>query len=295
MCRQLGISKAAYYKWLHRRIPAVEQENIEIAALIREYDERFHHILGYRRMTAWLNHFNGTSYSKNRIHRIMKAIDVHSVIRKQPKKFQKSTPERTAENILKRNFTASRPNEKWVTDVTEFKWYEGPVCHKLYLSAILDLYDRSVVAYVLSRRNNNRLVFRTFDKAIANNSDAKPIFHSDRGFQYTSPYFQSKLNSQGMVQSMSRVGHCIDNGPTEGFWGIIKAEMYYLHKFEDENALRSAIERYIHFYNCERLQERFGNRTPMEVRMAALNSDEPTQYPIPENKRIQKYKEKFAA
>jgi transposase InsO family protein len=246
-------------------------------------------------MTAWLNHFNGTNYSKNRIHRIMKAIHVHSVIRKQPKKYKKSTPERTAENVLKRDFTASKPNEKWATDVTEFKWHEGPVCHKLYLSAILDLYDRSVVAYVLSRRNDNMLVFRTFDKAIANNPDAKPIFHSDRGFQYTSPYFQSKLNRQGMVQSMSRVGHCIDNGPTEGFWGIIKAEMCYLHKFEDENALRSAIERYIHFYNYERFQERFGNRTPMEVRMEALNSDEPTQYPIPENKRIQKYKEKFAA
>jgi transposase InsO family protein len=295
MCRQLGISKAAYYKWLHRSVPQAEQENVLLAELIREYDEQYNHILGYRRMTAWLNHFNGTSYSKNRIHRIMKAIGIHSVIRKQPKKYRKSLPERTAENILKRDFTASKPNEKWVTDVTEFKWYEGPVCHKLYLSAILDLYDRFVVAYVLSRRNDNRLVFRTFDKAIANSPDAKPIFHSDRGFQYTSPYFRSKLNSQGMVQSMSRVGRCIDNGPTEGFWGIIKAEMYYLHKFEDENTLRSAIERYIHFYNCERLQERFGNRTPMEVRMAALNSDEPTQYPIPENKRIQKYKAKFAA
>jgi transposase InsO family protein len=242
MCRQLDISKAAYYKWLHRRTPAAEQQNVEIAALIQGYDERFHHILGYRRMTAWLNHFNGTSYSKNRIHRIMKAINVHSVIRKQRKKYQKSTPERTAENILKRDFTASKPNEKWVTDVTEFKWYEGTAVRKLSLSAILDLYDRSVVAHVLSRRNDDSLVFRTFDQAIANNPDAKPIFHSDRGFQYTSPYFQSKLNSQGMVQSMSRVGHCIDNGPTEGFWGIIKAEMYYLHKFEDENTLRSAIE-----------------------------------------------------
>jgi transposase InsO family protein len=295
MCRQFSISKAAYYKWLHRSVPQAEQENVLLAELIREYDERFHHILGYRRMTAWLNHFNGTSYSKNRIHRIMKAIGIHSVIRKQRKKYRTSTPERTAENVLKRDFTASKPNEKWVTDVTEFKWYEGTAVRKLYLSAILDLYDRSVVAYVLSRRNDNRLVFRTFDKAIANNPDAKPIFHSDRGFQYTSPRFQSKLNSQGMVQSMSRVGHCIDNGPTEGFWGIIKAEMYYLHKFEDENTLRSAIERYIHFYNYERLQERFGNRTPMEVRMEALHSDEPTQYPIPENKRIQKFKEKFSA
>ena len=144
---------------------------------------------GYRRMTAWINRLNGTCFSKNRIHRIMQAINVHSVIRKQPKKYRKSTPERTAENVLKRDFNASSPNEKWVTDVTEFKWYEGPVCHKLYLSAILDLYDRSVVSHVISRRNDNKLVFQTFDKAIANNQDAKPIFHSDRGFQYTGRVF----------------------------------------------------------------------------------------------------------
>ena len=225
----------------------------------------------------------------------MQAINVHSVIRKQPKKYRKSTPERTAENVLKRDFNASSPNEKWVTDVTEFKRYEGPVCHKLYLSAILDLYDRSVVSHVISRRNDNKLVFQTFDKAIANNPDAKPIFHSDRGFQYTGRVFQTKLTNQEMEQSMSRVGRCIDNGPTEGFWGIIKSEMYYLQTFKDEKSLRSAIEKYIHFYNYERFQERFETRTPMEVRTEALNSDAPALYPIPENKRIQKYKEKFAA
>lgn len=295
MCALLGISKAAYYKWLHRSIPQAEQENLLLAELIREYDDQYNHILGYRRMAAWINRLNGTHYSKNRIHRIMKAIGIHSVIRKQPKKYKKATPERTAKNVLKRDFSASAPNEKWVTDVTEFKWYEGLVCHKIYLSAILDLYDRSVVSYVISRRNDNRLVFQTFDKAIENNPDAKPIFHSDRGFQYTGSVFQSKLSSQGMEQSMSRVGHCIDNGPTEGFWGIIKSEMYYLQTFKDEKSLRSAIEKYIHFYNYERFQERFENRTPMEVRMEALNSDKPALYPIPENKRIQKYKEKFAA
>ena len=246
-------------------------------------------------MTAWINRLNGTHFSKNRIHRIMKAVDVHSVIRKQPKKYKRSAPERTAENVLKRDFNAAKPNEKWVTDVTEFKWYDGSTCNKLYLSAILDLYDRSVVSYVISRRNNNRLVFQTFDKAIANNPNAKPIFHSDRGFQYTSPLFQAKLKDQEMEQSMSRVGHCIDNGPTEGFGGIIKSEMYHLQTFKDEKSLRSAIEKYIYFYNYERFQERFENRTPMEIRTKALNSDSPIRYPIPENKRIQKYKARFAA
>ena len=94
---------------------------------------------------------------------------------------------------------------------------------------------------------------------------------------------------------MSRVAHCIDNGPTEGFWGIIKSEMYYLETFKDEKSLQSAIEKYIHFYNYERFQERFNNQTPMEVRMAALTLEKPVLYPIPENKRIQKYKAKYAA
>lgn len=295
MCHRLGISKAAYYKWLHRETPQAEQENLLLAELVREYDEQYNHILGYRRMAAWINRLNGTHFSKNRVHRIMQTVGVHSVIRKQPKKYRKSIPERTAENVLKRDFNASRPNEKWVTDVTEFKWYDGSVYHKLYLSAILDLYDRSVVSYVISRRNDNKLVFQTFDKAIESNPNAKPIFHSDRGFQYTSPYFQSILKKHEMVQSMSRVGHCIDNGPTEGFWGILKSEMYYLQTFENEESLRSAIEEYIHFYNYERFQERFGNRTPIEVRTEALNADVPATYPIPENKQIQKYKAKFAA
>ena len=151
------------------------------------------------------------------------------------------------------------------------------------------------MSYVISSRNDNKLVFQTFDKAVASNPDAKPIFHSDRGFQYTGRVFQAKLTDREMEQSMSRVGHCIDNGPIEGFWGIIKSEMYYLQTFKDEQSLRSAIEEYIHFYNYERFQERFGNRTPVEVRTEALNADDPAPYPIPENKRIQKYKAKFAA
>lgn len=293
MCNQLGISRAAYYKWLNRAVPKQEEENIKLAELIKEYDERFGHILGYRRMTAWINHFNGTGYSKNRVHRIMKKLGIHSVIRKKKKKYKSSTPETTAENKLKRNFYASMPNEKWATDVTEFK-VPGKD-KKLYLSAILDLYDKSIVSFVISRRNDNKLVFDTFDVAIANNPYAKPIFHSDRGFQYTSKIFQTKLERQEMKQSMSRVGHCIDNGPTEGFWGIVKSEMYCMYEIIDEESLIAAINGYMDFYNNERLQERFGCRTPLEVRQEALTSSKPAQYPIPVNKRIQKYKEKWIA
>ena len=124
---------------------------------------------------------------------------------------------------------------------------------------------------------------------------AKPIFHSDRGFQYTSKTFRKKLENQEMEQSMSRVGHCIDNGPIESFWGIIKSEMYQMYEIIDEVSLRYAIKDYLRFYSEERPQDRDDCKTPSEVRQKALSSDVPTEYPIPENKRISKYKEKWCA
>ncbi len=293
MCKQLDISRAAYYKWLHHEIPEQELQNMKLAELIKEYDERFNHILGYRRMTSWINHFNHTNYRKKRVHRIMKKLGIHSVIRKKKKKYVSSAPETVAENKLGRDFYASAPNEKWVTDVTEFK-VPGEQ-KKLYLSAIIDLYDRYPVAYVISTRNDNSLVFKTFDKAISLNPNAKPLFHSDRGFQYTSKVFKRKLENQEMEQSMSRVGHCIDNGPTEGFWGIIKSEMHQMYEITDETSLRFAITDYIRFYSEERPQDRYQCKTPLEVRMEALSSDTPAKYPIPKNKRIEKYKEKWVA
>ena len=293
MCRQIGISRAAYYKWLHREVPDAERENIRLAELIKEYDKRFHHILGYQRMASWINHFNYTAYSKNRVHRIMRKLGLHSVIRKKKKKYTYPKADETAENILQRDFYASAPNQKWATDVTEFK-VPGET-KKLYLSAILDLYDRYLVAYVISSKNDNRLVFKTFDQAITASPDAKPVFHSDRGFQYTSKVFKKKLEKQEMEQSMSRVGHCIDNGPTEGFWGSIKSEMYQMYEITNEATLRYAIKDYLRFYSKERPQDRYHCKTPLEVRLEAMSSDIPTEYPIPENKRINKYKEKWCA
>ena len=120
MCKQLEISRAAYYKWLHREVPYEELENIRLAELIKEYDGRFCHISGYRRMTSWINHFNHTCYSRNRVHRIMKKLDIHPVIRKKKKKYIYSNPDETAENILQRDFYAA-PNQKRAADVTEFK------------------------------------------------------------------------------------------------------------------------------------------------------------------------------
>ena len=136
--------------------------------------------------------------------------------------------------------------------------------HKVYLSAILDLYDRRIVAYVVSDRNDNPLVFKTFDRAVKANPGAHPLFHSDRGFQYTNRTFHHKLEKAGMTQSMSRVAKCIDNGPMEGFWGILKRERYYGKRFTSKKELVNMIENYIRYYNCRRVQRGLGVLTPME-------------------------------
>lgn len=295
MCKLLCVARASYYKWLKYKDKELSNENLLIAQLIQEYDATFNHILGYRRMTSWINRLNNKAYSRNRIHRIMKKLGIKSVIRRKSNKYIYSPTYYLPDNLLQRDFNASRPNEKWLTDVTEFKWYDNNKKHKLYLSVILDLYDRSVVSYIISGRNNNSLTLDTFEKAIKTNPHAKPIFHSDRGMNYTSQTFQFRVIKQGMTPSLSRKGHCIDNGPMEGFWGIIKAEMYSIKTFDTEADLKAAIEEYIYFYNHKRFQDRFGTRTPIEVRTAALNAEVPVVYPIAENKRIQKYKEKFRA
>ncbi len=104
----------------------------------------------------------------------------------------------------------------------------------------------------------------TAEKAVGKFPNTKPVFHSDRGFQYTSKTFRAKLDRAGMQQSMSRAGRCIDNGPMEGFWGILKSEMYYLRKFNDHRSLKTAVEHYIDFYNHRRYQKRLKCMAPME-------------------------------
>ncbi len=175
-------------------------------------------------MTVVINREHDVHYNKKRVYRLMQTLHLKSRIRVKKKTYIQSTPQITAENILNRDFHADKPNEKWLTDVTELKYYVGSTVKKLYLSAILDLYDRRIVAYKIGEYNNNHLVFSTFDEAVRLNPDTHTIFHSDRGFQYTNKCFHQKLVDAGMIQSMSRVGKCIDNGPMEGFWGILKSE-----------------------------------------------------------------------
>lgn len=227
---------------------------------------------GYRRLNDDLRHDCGIHVNDKRVLRICRARDIRSTVKYNNRGCTRhaKNPQYLAENLLDRQFYAAKPNEKCLTDVTEFKWYEGSEIHKLYLSAILDLCDRRIVSYVLSERNDNPLVFKTFDKAVQANPDAQPLFHSDRGFQYTNRTFYHKLVQAGMTQSMSRVAHCIDNGPMEGFWGILKRERYYGRRFTSKHELVQMIQQDIRYYNTRRVQRNLGILTPMEKHTLCL-------------------------
>ena len=161
----------------------------------------------------------------------MRILDLRSVCRRKKRTRRKKLPvEYLAENILDRSSTAKNPNEKWLTDVTEFKYGTGG---KVYLCAILDLYGRNIAGFSLGQRNNIALVFEAFEQAFQWYPDACPLVHSDRGTQYTSRAFRKRMKEAGICQSMSRPGKCLDNAPMEGFWGILKSEMYYLYRFDE--------------------------------------------------------------
>lgn len=264
-CRILHVSRAAYYKWKSGHKSQQTTENEHIAELVEEIHSQKPEE-GYRRIRDELEYFYEIPVNDKRVLRICRAKGIKSTIKYSNHGCtrQASEPQYLAENVLKREFYADRPNAKWLTDVTEFKYYIGLEVHKLYLSAILDLFDRRIVSFVIRDRNDNALVFQTFDKAVAETPDAHPLFHSDRGFQYTNRVFHTKLERAGMTQSMSRVGKCIDNGPMEGFWGILKRERYYGRRFTSREELVKMIEDYIAYYNTGRLQRGLGVLTPFE-------------------------------
>ncbi len=259
------MSRSAFYKWVSGKLNRRTEENERLADKIEQIHEE-NPDKGYRRLNDDLRHDYGIHVNDKRVLRICRARDIKATVKYASHSCTRraKNPQYTAENLLDRQFHADKPNQKWLTDVTEFKWYEGGTVHKLYLSAILDLCDRRIVSFVIGDRNDNPLVFKTFDKAIQANPNAHPLFHSDRGFQYTNRTFHHKLEKAGMTQSMSRVAHCIDNGPMEGFWGILKRERYYGKRYSSKQELVQMIELYIHYYNTSRVQRNLGVLTPME-------------------------------
>ena len=257
MCRILQVNRAAYYKWKNHGNSRNDAFN-ELICRKAEQIHSEHPDMGYRRIRDTLAHDYGINVNDKRVLRICRKKKIQSYVKHRYNCCTRpaSDPAYVAGNILSREFKSDRPNEKWVKDEAEFKYGTGEDDKKgkLYPSVILDLCGNRPVSYGYGDHNDNRIVFNTFDKALLADPGAKPVFHSDRGYQYTSKTFQRKIADAGMTQGMSRVGRCIDNGPMEGFWGIMKREMYYGRKYKTKEALIKAIEDYIDYYTNKRVQ-----------------------------------------
>ncbi|HBR4764344.1 TPA: IS3-like element ISKpn1 family transposase, partial [Klebsiella pneumoniae] len=193
---------------------------------------------GYRRITLALRK-QGLRINHKTVQRLMAELSLRSVIRAKKYRAWKGRTGEAAPNILSRNFGASKANEKWVTDVTEFP-VQGK---KLYLSSVLDLFNREVIAYSLSERPVMEMVNTMLDGAFPKlrPGDA-PLLHSDQGWHYRMRSYQERLKAHGMTQSMSRKGNCLDNAVMENFFGTLKSECFYLREFRSVSALRKAVE-----------------------------------------------------
>jgi transposase InsO family protein len=175
---------------------------------------------------------------------------------------------RAAPNVLERQFQAVRPNEKWVTDVTEFS-VGG---QKLYLSPVLDLYNGEIVSFETAKRPLFRMVGAMLRRAFARlGPHDRPILHSDQGWQYRMPVYHEALQQREVTASMSRRGNCLDNAVMESFFGTLKAEFYHLTQFRTVDELQIGLRRYIHYYNHERIRLKLGGLSPVEYRSSGAS------------------------
>ncbi|HGE6883590.1 TPA: IS3 family transposase, partial [Citrobacter amalonaticus] len=221
---------------------------------------------GYRRITLSLRK-QGLLVNHKTVQRLMTELSLRSLIRAKKYRSWKGETGKAAPNILSRNFSASKANEKWVTDVTEFS-LQGK---KLYLSPVLDLFNREIISYSLSERPVMEMVNTMLrDAFLKLGPDDAPLLHTDQGWQYRMAGYQAKLKAQGMTQSMSRKGNCLDNAVMENFFGTLKSECFYLSQFSNISELRKAIEDYIRYYNNERISLKLKGLSPVEYRAQAL-------------------------
>ena len=193
----------------------------------------------------------------------MGMLQLRSAVRRKRYHSYKGNVGKVAPNILQRDFSAQRPNQKWVTDVTEFRVGEK----KLYLSPVLDLYNGEIVAYEVAQKPVFTLVKTMLNKALSTlTAGERPLLHSDQGWQYQMAAYQHELRSHGIEQSMSRKGNCLDNAAMESFFGTLKSEFFYLNRFENVEELDERLGEYIRYYNHDRIKSKLGGLSPVEFR-----------------------------
>ena len=258
MCKFFEVSRSGYYDWLKRKEQPDKDELL--GNLIRECQKKTNYTYGYRRVKIWLLRESGILVNSKAVLRIMRKYGLLAVIRRPRPWYQRQQQFAVYENRLARDFRATTPNQKWVTDISYIHTKQGV----LYLSVIKDLFDNFIVAYDMATVQDNALVYRTIHKAKKLVADGL-ILHSDQGFQYTSLGYLKLSQQYGFLPSMSRAGTPLDNAPAENFFGILKTECIYRHKIQTFDEARSFINEYLHFYNFERIQLKT-NLTPFEKR-----------------------------
>jgi putative transposase len=268
LCTILGVSRSGYYRYLSRQ--GVDKD-LETKERIKAIYEQRNGTYGYRRIEDELERQYGENVNHKRVLRLMQDLGLKAVIRR--KRDYRSSYQaaeaagRIADNLLNRDFTADKPNQKWVTDVTQYRLGD----ERLYLSAIKDLCSSDIVAYHISKRNDNELVLETFKTAFEAQKDATGkiaglIVHSDQGFQYTSHAYHDMLPTVDAQISMSRRGNCLDNAAMESFFSHLKAEALYPYDIRSLDEAQRRIEEFIYFYNHERIQRKLNKLTPVEFR-----------------------------
>lgn len=258
MCRFFSVSRSGYYGYVSRMdIPAWD---LSLAKKIRECQEEYGRTYGYRRVHIWLERQNIYRNPKT-VLRVMQKYGLLSVIRR--KKYRNYGEYlHKYSNLLNRDFSAERPNQKWVTDISYIHTKQGV----LYLSVIRDLYDNSIVAYKTGTEQNVNLVLSTIREAKKKEKVTTELqLHSDQGFQYTSTAYFKLTQSYGIIPSMSRRGNPYDNALAENFFSILKTECIYRIKIQTYAEARLLIGEYIHFYNHQRIQLKT-KLTPLEMR-----------------------------
>ena len=258
MCRFFNVSRSGYYGYVSRM--EIPSKDLPLAEKIRECQEKCGRTYGYRRVHIWLER-QGIHHNPKTILRVMQKYNLLSVVRRKKYRNYGDYLHRYP-NLLNRDFSTERPNQKWVTDISYIKTKQGT----LYLSIIRDLFDNSIVAYKTGTEQNINLVLQTIREAKKREKvTAELQLHSDQGFQYTSHGYFKLTQSYNITPSMSRRGNPYDNAMAENFFSILKTECIYRTKLGTYEEARLLIDEYIHFYNHERIQLKT-KLTPLEKR-----------------------------
>ena len=264
LLKLVGLARSTYYYQVG--VLEADDKDVELKTMIQDQFERHKGRYGYRRITAAIRQL-GQKINHKLVQRLMGELKLKSLVR--PKKYKsfKGDLGEAAPNELGRQFEATAPNEKWTTDVTEF----NVAGEKLYLSPVLDLYNREIVAFEMNRRPEFKLVTSMLTKAFSRLGAAdKPMLHSDQGWHYRMTAYREQIKKRGMVQSMSRKGNCHDNAAMESFFGVLKSEFFYLNKFTSIEQLEAGIVDYIHYYNHDRIKLKLGGMSPVQFRTQRL-------------------------